>query len=138
MLNQDQTACISSLKVSPLCETCKRNLDLAESANHFLWGDFAPRKVKKTRNWSHFQMWWLLKKWRWKMKKSQINVSNFTACDIEKVIDGNLDVESLTSLESLIWNEVDMDEQKFINIASIFANFYGNVGSEFINKWNRS
>ena len=50
MLNQDQTACISSLKVSPLCETCKRNLDITESANHFLWGDFAPRKVKKLGN----------------------------------------------------------------------------------------
>ncbi len=65
-----------------------------------------------------------------------IDVSNFTECIVDSMED--VDPSSLAKLEELIWKEVDGDEQKFINIASILANFYGDVGSEFVNKWNRS
>jgi len=67
-----------------------------------------------------------------------IDVSNFTECDVEKIIDDKVDASSLKELELLIWNEVDGDEQKFVNIASIMSNFYGDIGNEFCNKWNRS
>ncbi len=50
MLRQDETGCISSKKVSPLCETCKRNLSLSDSVNHFLWSEWTPNKVKKLGN----------------------------------------------------------------------------------------
>ena len=67
---------------------------------------------------------------------NKINISNFAECDIEGFED--IDPSSLKQLEKLIWEEVDRDEQKFINIASILSNFYGDVGFEFVTKWNRS
>ncbi len=65
-----------------------------------------------------------------------MDISNFITCDIENITE--VDPDSLKKLEQLIFNEMDGDEQKFINIASIISNFYGNVGSEFFSKWNRS
>ena len=65
-----------------------------------------------------------------------MDIDNFVECDIEHIYE--VAPSDLTKLEQLIWREVDMDEQKFINIASIFANFYGDVVCDFANKWNRS
>ncbi len=65
-----------------------------------------------------------------------IEVSNFTECIVDRL--EAADPKSLTQLEEFIWEEVDGDEQKFVNLASILSNFYGDVSSEFVTKWNRS
>ena len=67
-----------------------------------------------------------------------MNISNFTECDIEKLIEGEQNPDSLKEFEKLIYLEVDGDEQKFINIASIFASYHGDIGSEFTNRWARA
>ena len=66
-----------------------------------------------------------------------MDISNFTVCDIEKLIDEEQNSDSLKEFERLIYLEVDEDEQKFINIASIFASYYGDVSYEFSTKWTR-
>lgn len=62
-------------------------------------------------------------------------ISNFTECEIDI---SDINPNDLSELEELIWIAVNEDEQAFIDVASVFSNFYGDVGSEFMSKWNRS
>jgi len=55
MLNNDQSACHSHKKVSPLCENCKRNLSQFEASSHELWSYFEPKEVKNFKTNVHFK-----------------------------------------------------------------------------------
>ncbi len=55
MLLNDQSACTSHKKISPLCEQCKRNLDLSEASDHLLWSYFEPKEVKNFKSGHSFK-----------------------------------------------------------------------------------
>ena len=71
------------------------------------------------------------------MKKmmKEICISNFTFCEIEDIDKVNPDSEK--SLERRVFNEVDGDEQKFINIMTLLSAYYGDVVLNVISKWSR-
>ena len=66
-----------------------------------------------------------------------MRIDNFTECDIELINDGGNNPDSTSECEELIFKEVDGDSQKFINIMTILANYYGDVSSEMITRWAR-